>query len=110
MTQTLNLTDTQRNLLRQLRFREDGPGGEPCWIVGTAYGRYWLCVKTLMGTWARHSRVAAKTLRRLHSAGLIEHGTERRMPDWFKPDRLDDTVGATITLTAAGRRVLERTR
>ena len=100
------LTRTQRELLRQMAFREAEPGG-PCWVVAAGNGGiYVLCVMTVMGWYARHSRVSAGTLQRLHDAGLIQYGPEVPMPEWFTPARGEATSGRTASLTDTGHAAL----
>ncbi|MFC5268430.1 hypothetical protein ACFPJ1_40525 [Kribbella qitaiheensis] len=98
---TTTLSATQKNLLKIMQFREAPPGG-PCWVVDAARGRYALWVMTMMGRYERHSHVNGRTLRTLHTAGLIEYGEDVKMPNWHRPDRLEGSWGSTVTLTEAG--------
>jgi hypothetical protein len=100
------LTRTRRNLLQQLYFRENGVG-EPCWIVGTSpSSRYVLLVRTLMGSWERHSRVSITTLRALHTAGLIAYSDLQTMPAWWVSREDESALGRQVTITDKGRQAI----
>lgn len=103
----MTLTKTQRELLKTMAFREAPPGG-PCWVVATARGRYALWVFTMMGKYGYLKDISGSTLRKLHTAGLIEYGEDVKMPDWHRPRSPQEaTEGSTATLTDAGRAALD---
>lgn len=99
-------TRRQKAFLHQLWFRESGAYGAPCWVVNVGGGRYVLLVKTMMGTWERHSHVALHTLRILHAAGHIEYGEAGPMPAWFTPRAGEESVGRELTITDKGRQII----
>lgn len=102
---TARPTRRQRDLLKQLMFREVDPIAKVCWLTKTLTDQRRLIVPTMMGTWEYHSNYIADTILIMEKNGWITRGPTGKLPFTLNNQVI---YGRSIKITDTGRAAANR--